>query len=208
MRRQPAKALVDLDVTAEEPVGVVDVERQQTAVRALRAGHVAHSVGDEGRVLAQDRLLQGDQLRPRIDAQLSGQHRARLAQGAQRLTLAAGLVLGQGEQCPAPLAQRRRGDQRLRLGQHLAVLAALQAGVDAQLLGVETQLLETRGLDAATVPSARHRPAAGRATAPTPRRTRTRPAPVSPRVSSWRPLADRPARSVSTSMSSASTANR
>ncbi len=54
-----------------------------------------------------------EQVRPGIDAQLGGQRSARLAQRAQRLALTAGLVLGQGEQRPAPLAQRLPGDERL-----------------------------------------------------------------------------------------------
>ena len=153
VRRQPVQALVDLDVTPEEPVGVVDVERNEATVGALRAGHARHAVGDQVRILAEDRLLQGDQVRPGIDAQLGGQHRARLAQRAQRLTLTASLVLGEGEQGPAALAERLAGDERLCLGQHLPVLAALQTGVDAQLLGIEPGLLESRRLDLRRFPA-------------------------------------------------------
>ena len=153
MRRQPAEALADLDVTPEEPVGVVDIERNETSVRALGAGHVGYSVGDEDRILAKDRLLQGEQVRPGIDAQLSGQHRARLAQGPQGFTLTAGLVLGQGEQRPAPLAQWLAGDECLSLGQHLPVPATLHTSIDAQLLGIETGLLEPHSLDLRRFPA-------------------------------------------------------
>ena len=46
---------------------------------------------------------------------------------AQRLALATRLVLGERQQRPASLTQRRLGDPRLGLAQHLAVVTAPQA---------------------------------------------------------------------------------
>ena len=62
-RRQPAQALGDLDVTAEEAVGVVDVERNEPGYGHTGLARPARR-GDQGGVLTQDRLLQGDQLGP------------------------------------------------------------------------------------------------------------------------------------------------
>ena len=108
--------------------------------------------GDERRVLTQDRLLQRDQVGAGVDAQLGDQHRPRPVQRAQRVTLAARLILGQGEQRPPALAQRRLGHPGLRLGQHLPVLPGAQCSVEADLLGVQTQLVETAGLDPTRIP--------------------------------------------------------
>ena len=68
-------------------------------------------------------------------------------QRAQRLALLAGLVLGLCEQRPAPLPQRRGGDLRLRLSQHLPVPPDAQERVHARLLGLEAQLPQPGGLD-------------------------------------------------------------
>ena len=70
----------------------------------------------------------------------------------QRIALPAGLVLGEREQRPALLAQRRLGNPRLRLGQHLTVAPGLEGGIDAKFLGMEAQFLQTCRLGAAVLP--------------------------------------------------------
>ena len=120
---QPGQAGVDLSLPTEEAVGVADVVGHQTQVGTGGPGIGQGGGRNEGRVLAQDRLLQGDQVRPGIDTQLGRQDRAGLVQGAQSLTLPADPVLRQREQGPAALAQRSLGRPGLRLGQHLPVAA-------------------------------------------------------------------------------------
>ena len=120
--RQPSQAGLDLAVPAEEAVGVADVVGHQTQVRTDGSG-LGQGCSDHQRgVLAQDRLLQGHQLRTGIDAQLGGEHPPGLVQGSQGLALAAGLVLRQGQQRPPPLPQRRLGRPGLRLGQDLPMV--------------------------------------------------------------------------------------
>ena len=103
------------------------------------------AAGPGAGVLPQDRLLQGHHLRRRVDPELPGQDGAELAERAQRLALRAGLVLREGEQLPAALAQRRGAHQGLRLGEHLAGPPAAQQRVDLQLLGLQAQLVEPPG---------------------------------------------------------------
>jgi hypothetical protein len=54
-------------------------------------------------VLAQDRLLQGDELRPRVHPQFGDQHPPQLTQRPQRLALLTRLVLGERQQLPTRL---------------------------------------------------------------------------------------------------------
>jgi hypothetical protein len=99
--------------------------------------------------LAQDRLLQSDQIGARLQSQLGDQNTASLAQAAQRVALASRLVLGEGQQRPPPLAQRRLGGAGLGLPQDVTVTTGPQRGVDANLLGVKAKFLQPAGLDAA-----------------------------------------------------------
>jgi hypothetical protein len=78
---EPAQALGHIGVPAEEPVGVTDVVGHQPQVRAHRT-RLRQLLGDQGGVLAQDRLLQGHQVGAGIQAQLFGQHPPRPVQGA------------------------------------------------------------------------------------------------------------------------------
>ncbi len=151
-RGQSAQALDDLGVAAEECVGVAHVVGDETRVRADGRRFGAGLVRDQGGVLAQNGLFEGDQVRTGVDPQLGGQHRPGAVQGPQRLALAAGLVLGGREDGPPPLPQRSLGHFGLGLAQHLAEAARPQRGVEAELLGVETQLLEARSLDLSRVP--------------------------------------------------------
>ncbi len=80
------------------------------------------------------------------------EHLAGLAQGAQGVTLPPGLILGQGQQRPPPLPQRRLGRAGLSFGQDLAMAARTQRSLDADLLGVQAELIEPAGLDPAGLP--------------------------------------------------------
>jgi hypothetical protein len=113
--RQAPQAGHHIRVSPEEPVGVAHVVGHQAQVRAGGAGLGQNRLGHQRRVLAQDRRLQGDQVRSRLQAQLGGQHGACPVEGAQRLALTAGLVLGQSQQRPTPFPQRRGGHHRLGL---------------------------------------------------------------------------------------------
>ena len=73
-------------------------------------------------------------------------------QGAQRLALPAGLVLGQREQRPAPLPQGLLRHPGLRLRQDLGVPAGPQRGVQAALLDLQAQLGQPFGLDPPRLP--------------------------------------------------------
>ena len=122
-RGQPIQTGLDLDVAPEEAVGVIDAVGHEPQVRADGAGLGERRRDDQRRILAQDRLLQGDQVRTGLDSQLGAEHGAGLVQAAQRVGLPAGLILGQRQQRPAAFPQRRLGDAGLGLGQHLPVLA-------------------------------------------------------------------------------------
>ena len=63
--------------------------------------------------MAEDRPLQPLRLRPGVDAELIGQHRAKAPVGPQRLGLPPVAVQRKHELGPAPLPQRLRGHQRL-----------------------------------------------------------------------------------------------
>ena len=151
-RSQPAHTLRDLEVAPEEALGVTDVIGHQTEVRARQAGLGGYRLDHQGRVLAQDRLLHRNQLRPRIQTQLGCQHGSCLTQRPQRLALAAGQVLGQGHERPAPFAQRRLCHPGLGLPEHLPVPAALQARIDVGFLGVPAQLVQSSGLGPPRLP--------------------------------------------------------
>ena len=138
---------LDVAVAAEEPLGVVDVVRLEPLPGAL--GRSRPGLRDEeAGVLLQDRLLEGQHLRRRVDPELPGQDGAQLAQGAQRLALGAGLVLREDEELPAALAQRRGAHQRVRLGHHLTGAPAAQHRVDMHLLRLEAKLVEAPGRSA------------------------------------------------------------
>ncbi len=103
--------------------------------------------------MAQDRGLEVDQLGARLDPELLHEGGARHRQGTQRVGLPAAPVLGQGEDGPAPLAQRFLGDQWPGLGGDPAVVAGGEPGVEQVLLDSAAQLLEPGGLAAARRPA-------------------------------------------------------
>ena len=63
------------------------------------------------------------------------------------------LVLGDSQQGPPSLAQRRLGSARLGEAEHVAMAPGAQGGIDAHLLGVEAELLQPAGLDPAGLPA-------------------------------------------------------
>ena len=88
--------------------------------------------------------------------------------GGQRRGLLSGPVQRQHQQLVHPLPQRLGGRQRGELGDHLAVTAQVQVGVDPR---IPVRRAASRPAAAPPRPAAgtAHRPAAGRATAPAPR---------------------------------------
>ena len=74
-------------------------------------------------------------------------------QGAQRLPLPAGSVLGQCQHPPPPFPQRRLGDGGLGACQHLGVPAGAQCGIQLTLLGREPQFRQPGGLDPGGFPA-------------------------------------------------------
>ena len=100
------------------------------------------------------------------------EHRAGPVQRAQGVTLAAGLILGQRQQRPPALPQRRLGHPRLRLAQHLADgvrPAARRRGGSPRRPGAARRAARPRS-DRPPSPPARAAPAP--ATTPTPHRSR------------------------------------
>ena len=177
---EPSHARRHVRVTTEEDVGVVDVVMDQTRVRASRAGIGGHRHRSKRRVVPQDRLLERDQVGTGIESQLGGEHRAGTMKGAQRVALLAGLVLRQREQRPPTLSQRRLGDPSSASRQHLPVTPGAERRVDAELLSVEAQLLQSRRLGPARAPNPPGRPTPGPARVPAPHRSDRRPAPAPP----------------------------
>ena len=75
----------------------------------------------------------------------------------QRFSLSAGPVLGEREELPPALSEQGRVGQGLRLGEHVAVVAGLDGCLEPPLLGVETELGEPGGFQAAGLPLPRAR---------------------------------------------------
>ena len=148
---EPAQAIGHGRVPAEERLGVADVVGNQPHVGTHRA-RLRRLVGDQRRVLAQDRLLQRHQVGARVQAQLLGQDPAGPVEGAQRLALPARLVLGQRQEHPPVLTQRFLGHPRLRLGEDRSGSARQSHRVQAQLLGLQPELFQPRGLDPSRLP--------------------------------------------------------
>ena len=118
-------ALAADEVAARPPAGLCD-----------RLGQV------ELRVLPKDRVVERTQLRSRLDPDLLDEGAARLAVGLQRVGLAARPVERDHPLGVELLAQRLLGDQRLELGDHLAVAPGREVIVDRELDRVEPSLLQ------------------------------------------------------------------
>ena len=139
---QEVAARGHVGVAAEVVLGVVHVVGQQSAVRTLRRRSRAIGVGQQGRVLLEDRLLHSHQLRARVQPQLRDQHRSSPLYRRQRLSLASGLVLRPRQQPPSLLPERLLGHQRRCLGQHVPPAPGLQRRLYPQFVGVAAKVLE------------------------------------------------------------------
>ena len=100
----------------------------------------------ELRVVDEDRPLQPLQGETGLEAELLVEQPACVAVGLERRRLAAGAVQGEHQLSPQALAERLRGDDRLQLGDELAVAAEREVGVDPVLERGEPQLREAGGL--------------------------------------------------------------
>ena len=150
---EPLHTRRHVGVASEEEVGILDAVVNEPEVRAGRTGLGRHRHRSKRRVLLQDRLFEDDEIRTRINSQLGGEDRAGPVEGAQRVALLAGLVLRQRKQGPPVLPQRCLGDARLCLRQHFPVASGSHRRVEAQLLGVEAQLLQPRRFGPARAPT-------------------------------------------------------
>jgi hypothetical protein len=152
-RGEPAQTGRHVLVPPEEAVSVTDVIGDQAEVRTDRAGLGRSGGCGQRRILPQDRLLEVDEVGSRIQSQFNRQHGPGPVQGPQRIGLAARVVLRLREQGPAPFAQRRLRHLSLGGSQHLMMPTGAEGGVQAELLGLEPQLVEPDGLDPARFPS-------------------------------------------------------
>ena len=106
--------------------------------RRRRGVELARELGRGGldvqrRVLAQDRVVQAPQLRPRLDADLLDERAPGVPIGLQRLGLAPAPVQREHPLRVQPLAQGVLGQQRIDLADDLLVAAGGEVGVDGQL---------------------------------------------------------------------------
>ena len=87
-----------------------------------------------------------------VDAELVDEAAADPGDGGQRFSLAAGTVLGEREQLPPALPQRCRLGEGLGLGEDFAVVAGGDGRFEPPFLGVEAELGEAGGFEAAGLP--------------------------------------------------------
>ena len=142
----------DVAVAAEERFGVVDVVGHQAEVGAGVAGPLPDVFGVEGGVLAKDGLLERLQAGAGVDAELVDEAAADPGDGGQRFSLAAGTVLGEREELPPAFPQRCRLGEGLGLGENFAVVAGGDGRLEPPFLGVEAELGEAVGFEAAGLP--------------------------------------------------------
>ncbi|CAN5430701.1 hypothetical protein BH10ACT10_BH10ACT10_12060 [soil metagenome] len=139
-------------LTTEEALAVVRSERQESLVGTFRPGVGWQVSREQPRILLQDRPLESDEIRPRVEPELRRQRGPDLTNRAQCLGLSPRLVLGESEKPPTSFAQGGLGDQALRLRQHLPTPTGADRRVDPQLLEVLPQLVEAGRLDPPHVP--------------------------------------------------------
>ena len=100
----------------------------------------------ERRILHKDRLLEPLQSLARVEAELVAQRRARFLHHGERVRLATGPVQGEHQQLAQPLAQRVVADERLQLGDRLAVSTDREVGLQAMLERDEAQRFQPADL--------------------------------------------------------------
>src|SRR4029079_10162836 len=96
----------------------------------------------EGRVMAEDRLLELLQRGAWMQAELLVERPAHVLVSRECLGLAFGAIEGEHLLSAQALAQRMRRDQRLALSDELRATSAQEVGVDAVLQRGELKLLE------------------------------------------------------------------
>ena len=112
------------------------------AARARRAIGRRRVWSRERRVLLEDALVQRPQRLARLDPELVDEQPPPGGERVERLRLAARAVQREHQLAAQALAQRMLGDQRLELGDQLAVLAEREPGLDVVLDRGDPQLLE------------------------------------------------------------------
>ena len=148
---QPVETGQQVALPTEEHVGVLHLVGEEPRV-GTRRGRRRQRLLDESGILRQDRPLELDELRAGVHPELPRQHRPHLAQGPERLRLATGLVLRPSQQGPASFAHGVGPDRRPQVGQDPRVLTRPKRGVQAELLGVQSQGGQAFRLDPPTVP--------------------------------------------------------
>ena len=113
-----------------------------TRIARCRGAGSVPALRCQGRVLAQNRLLELVQGRARLDAELVDEQPPRLPIDLEGLGLPARAVEGAHELRAKPLAERMLADERLELPDELGVTAELEVGLDSALERGETELLE------------------------------------------------------------------
>ena len=97
--------------------------------------------------MVQDRALQGDELRARLDPEFFCEPHASGSQGGEGVGLASAAVERGREQAPPALAQRLLANQGFGARDHAVMLPAVEVRRREFLLGGTPDLLEARGLD-------------------------------------------------------------
>ena len=122
--------------------GAADERRERRPTRARAAAARPARSGLSDGILVQDRVLQRAQLRAGLDAEVAGEHAARVLVGVERLRLAPAAVEREHELGDEPLARRMLGDEPAQLRDQLRVAAGGRVGLDARLQRGELLLLE------------------------------------------------------------------
>ena len=103
----------------------------------------------EGRVVAEDRLLEPLQCLARLDAEVVDERAARLGVGVERLRLPVGAVEGEHLLRAEPFPQRVLAHEQVQLAENLFVPAEREVAVDPVHQRRQPQLVELRHLVAA-----------------------------------------------------------
>ena len=143
---EPPEAGGDVRLPPREGFGVGLVEGDQPweGAHGRRLGDARRA--RERRVVSEDRLLQLDQVRAGVQAQLFAQHCGGAPQDGEGLGLSPSPVQRGRQELPPPLALRLLGDQALGEGDELAGPPAGQTRLEALLLGRLAQVLQAQRL--------------------------------------------------------------
>ena len=137
---QAPQARRHLPVPPEERLGVTHVVGQESLVRAVPGHNSGLGGRDQLAVLTQDRRLQRHQLGPRFDAELFDERVPGPTERSQCICLASAPVLGQRQDRPPALPQRRLGRPDPAVGRDEPMLARRQLGFEHVLFHRKTEL--------------------------------------------------------------------